>query len=169
MTAYQTPEDGFIKRAELIARVAHAGQRDKAGRKYIGHPRRVVDLLLLNKEVLEARTHLHRVDAPALAAAWLHDTVEDTHLTLANLKDLGMPLPVLETVQALTRSHGENLNDYMDRLRANPRALLVKWADLADNTDPNRLALLEPQVRETLEAKYRQFRLALDLSSPWEV
>lgn len=62
----------IAKLAEQIAAAAHDGQVDKAGQPYIAHPARVA-----------ARV---AGDERAVAAAWLHDVVEDTDVTLADLE-----------------------------------------------------------------------------------
>ncbi len=137
-------------RAEALARSAHADQVDKAGLPYADHPARVA-----------ARV---RISAPgdesAEAVAWLHDVVEDTNVTLDDLADEFGSL-VAAGVEAITRRPGEDGDAYYLRIAANRLAFLVKAADLADNTDPVRLAKLEPAVREQLEAKYAHARRAL--------
>ena len=69
--------------AEQIPTTAHAGQVDKAGRPYIAHPARMAG------------------DEHAVAAAWLHDVVEDTEVTLTDLED-SFPALVTIAVDALT-------------------------------------------------------------------
>lgn len=132
--------------AEQIATTAHQGQVDKAGRPYITHPARVA-----------ARV---AGDEHAVAAAWLHDVVEDTEVTLADLEQL-FPPEVTAAVEALTRRPGEVPADYYARVRAVPLAVTVKFADLADNSDPQRLAQLDAPTRDRLTAKYARARAAL--------
>lgn len=67
-----------IAAAEQVASGAHAGQTDKAGRPYLDHPRRVA-----------ARVQTTTGDPDAVAAGWLHDVVEDTAITLGQLRELG--------------------------------------------------------------------------------
>ena len=63
-------------------------------------------------------------------------------------------------VEAVTKRAGEPTEDYFARVLACPGAIDVKRADLADNTDPARLALLDEALRAKLEAKYeRAFEL----------
>jgi hypothetical protein len=50
---------------------------------------------------------------------------------------------------------------YYARIRPNPLALAVKLADVADNSDPDRLAQLAPEVRERLTRKYAKAVAAL--------
>jgi hypothetical protein len=127
--------------AVRIARSAHDGQRDKSGQPYIGHPLRV----------------MARVDgAHERMAAVLHDVVEDTAVTLADLRAAGCPEPVLVAVDALSKRPGEPQPDYLTRVAANPIALRVKHADIADNSSPARLDLLDPATRQRLRAKYAE-------------
>jgi len=133
---------------ELATR-AHAGQVDKAGEPYIGHPLRVMG----------------RVDGErARMVAVLHDVLEDTPVTAADLLSRGCPADVVEAVDALSKRPGESLEDSMRRVAAVPLALVVKRADLDDNTDPDRLASLPPDVADRLREKYRRSRALLGLA-----
>lgn len=132
--------------AEMIAAEAHAGQVDKAGQPYITHPARVA-----------ARV---AGDEHAVAAAWLHDVVEDTEVTLADLEQ-AFPPDVTAAVDALTRRRDEAPAEYYARVRRMPLALTVKLADMADNSDPQRLAQLDAATRERLIAKYARARAEL--------
>ena len=138
--------------AEQVATEAHADQVDEAGRPYIEHPRRVA-----------ARVAAQTDDPNALAAAWLHDVVEDTPVDLDDLRQLGFNERVLDAVDALTRWSGEG-DEYYRRVAANPIALLVKRSDIADNTDPERVRQLEPAVAERLRLKYERALCLLDTS-----
>jgi (p)ppGpp synthase/HD superfamily hydrolase len=134
---------------ELAVRL-HATQVDKAGEPYVGHLRRVAD------RVAAAGGSEHQ-----RMAALLHDAVEDGHATLAELAARGLPAPVLAIVDAMTKRTGEPTEAYLGRVVATPGATLVKHADLADNSDPDRLAVLDPAVAERLRAKYAGYRAVL--------
>jgi (p)ppGpp synthase/HD superfamily hydrolase len=72
---YLKPADvEAIERAYEMARAAHSGQYRQSGEPYITHPLAVAKIL--------AEWHL---DPQALMAALLHDTVEDTHTTKAEI------------------------------------------------------------------------------------
>ena len=146
---FASPE-ADVQRAKTRATHAHQGQFDKAGRPYIEHPERVVG-------------HLVNATADEVVVAWLHDVVEDCGVTLHEVEqDFGATVAV--AVNAITRRPDEtDSDDYYARVRANPIALKVKAADLADNTDPARLALLDPEQRARLEAKYAHARHELEL------
>ena len=133
-------------RAEAIARAAHQGQVDKAGRPYADHPARVAAQLA--------------GDDLAVTVGWLHDVVEDTSVTLSALAG-EFPPEVVRAVDALTRRSGEAPERYYARVKSDPLALRVKLVDLADNSDPARLAELDTQVGERLARKYAHARLVL--------
>ncbi|WP_231445772.1 HD domain-containing protein [Brevibacterium zhoupengii] len=138
--------------AEELAVAAHRGQVDKAGRDYIDHPRRVA----ANAQVLAHKAELPRdASAAVVAAAWLHDVVEDTEVSEAKLR-ADFPTEVADAVIAVTRRSGESPEDYFARVRSNQFAVLVKTADLADNTDPARQGLLDEETRTRLGKKYRR-------------
>jgi GTP diphosphokinase / guanosine-3',5'-bis(diphosphate) 3'-diphosphatase len=113
-----------IERAVSIAAAAHAGQIDKAGEPYLLHPLRVM---------LGVRTPEERM------AAVLHDAVEDTGVTLADLIGAGFPGAVIDAVDALTKRPGETRMNAARRARANPIARTVKIADVMDNMDLKRI------------------------------
>ncbi|MER7833572.1 HD domain-containing protein [Streptomyces sp. NPDC095602] len=143
-----------LPQVEALARRAHAGQTDKAGRPYAEHLRAVA-------EGVRARGGSDE----QIAAAWLHDAVEDGALSERRLAELEVPQSVKDMVLALTKRPGEDLADYTARVLAVPGALLVKEADLAHNADPDRLAVLDEPTRTRLTAKYARVRRLLGLTS----
>ncbi|HEV7651288.1 MAG TPA: HD domain-containing protein [Actinophytocola sp.] len=130
-----------------LARRAHEGQLDKSGRPYIAHPLRVMGRLKDEHERM---------------AAVLHDVVEDTDVTLDDLTAVGCPPDVLEAVAALSKRPGEAQEDYLARVLANPLALIVKRADIADNMSDDRMGRLDRTTQERLLAKYHAALRVLD-------
>lgn len=107
--------------------------------------------------------HLQRVAAGVeeygekyVHAAWLHDAVEDTPITLEDLAEMGYHLDILTAVDLLTRPKKVSYDDYIDRLIAskNPIALAVKISDQQDNLNPKRFAQLPPFMRTALSKRY---------------
>ncbi|MGP9606109.1 phosphohydrolase [Arthrobacter sp. MYb211] len=137
------PESSLPALAETIARRAHEGQNDKSGADYITHPARVA-----------ANVSEQGGSEEAVAVAWLHDVLEDCAVTSSDLLSAGIPQRVIDAVISVTKREGEQIEDYCARVRANPIGLMVKYADLADNTSPERTALLEDAVRTRLAEKY---------------
>lgn len=130
--------------AQRIATAAHEGQVDKSGAPYISHPQRIAERV--GDEV--------GIDHPAVAVAWLHDVLEDTDVTMADLRVGGLDDAQATALEALTHHHAETREAYIERIRQNEIALIVKRADIADNSDPGRLARLAPETAARLQAKY---------------
>lgn len=134
--------DDLALLAEAIAAWAHTGQADKSGVEYIEHPRAV------------AATFDAVEDSIAHCAAWLHDVLEDTEMSADDLLSAGIPASVIDVVTELTRRPEIPPDAYYATIREDPVALRVKLADIEHNTDPTRIARLEPQDRARLAAKY---------------
>jgi (p)ppGpp synthase/HD superfamily hydrolase len=147
----------LLAAADRLAERAHAGQVDKAGAPYIGHPRRVAD-----------RVRRHGGDVAQQAAALLHDVLEDSPVTVDDLRAAGVPDAVVTAVVALTRRRDEAHEDAVARAAADPVAALVKRCDVEDNTDPDRLARLDAGTRARLEAKYARALEVLDTGTDGE-
>ncbi|HWU10367.1 MAG TPA: HD domain-containing protein [Streptomyces sp.] len=144
--------DLTLSQVEAIARRAHCGQTDKAGRPYAEHLAAVAEGVRIRGGSEEQ-----------VAAAWLHDAVEDGVLSRQWLDEAPLSPWVKEMVLAVTKRDGEDLFGYTGRILATPGALLIKESDLAHNADPDRLAVLEPAVRTRLTEKYAQVRALLGL------
>ena len=112
-----------IEDAIILATQAHAGQVDKAGLPYILHPLRV--MLRVESETEQT-------------VAILHDVVEDTSITLDDLREDGYSEEILEAVDYLTRRESETYRQFIERVKENELARIVKLADLEDNMDPSR-------------------------------
>lgn len=111
----------------------HGGQVDKAGEPYILHPLRVM---------LQFKHPTLRM------IAVLHDLVEDTPVTIEELRREGYPESVLAALDAITRRRGDTYDQYITRVRANQLATQVKLADLQDNLSPDRCHVLDAQHRD---------------------
>lgn len=148
--------------AKALATFAHRGQVDKADEPYIDHPERVVARLGTQPEFRALSRGERDV---AKMVAWLHDVIEDTAVTLGVLEALGCPEEVAWRVWRLTRVPGQQPNDYYVAIADDPITLMVKAADIDDNTDPTRLALLDWETRDRLTKKYAKARAALGLSA----
>lgn len=114
----------MINKALKIAMEAHIGQTDKGGHPYIFHPIRVA---------LNCNSEAEKI------TALLHDVVEDTPITLEDLKAEGFDDSIIEAVKCLTKTRGEDYQDFIKRVAKNPIARQVKIQDLRDNMDVSRL------------------------------
>lgn len=135
-----------IEGAIRFAVDAHDGQLDKAGMPYILHPLRV-------------GAALHEFPEPYVIAGILHDVLEDTDYTAADLIAYGASVDVVEAVLAVTKSRTEVAWDAyrvaLDRATADPIGGWVKASDVADNYA--RLgSVADPLERTRLTVKYEQ-------------
>lgn len=134
----------LLEKAIEIAVHAHAGQKQKDGSPYILHPLRVM-----------GRVH---TDDERMAAV-LHDVVEDSAITLDDLRAAGFPENVLETVRLLTHEEGISYEDYVRRLKPNAMARRIKLADLEENSDIRRLSGIEEKDLERLRRYHRAWQI----------
>jgi (p)ppGpp synthase/HD superfamily hydrolase len=127
----------YVQAADALAEWYHAGQLDKQGKPYVEHPRRVAASL--------------RTQHPTfVAAALLHDVLEDTTATVDDLRRNGIPDPVIDLVEVLTRDKdNESYETFIERVAESPRARQIKLADLLDNTDPTR-----GPISDSLQKRY---------------
>ena len=111
-------------KAMNLAYVAHHGQFDKGGVPYIFHPIHLAETM---------------DDEISTCVALLHDTVEDTAVTLEDLAR-EFPREVVDDVRLLTHQEDVEYFDYVRAIRQDPVAARVKLADLAHNSDPTRIS-----------------------------
>ncbi len=143
-----------VEQAWEVARRAHGGQVDKAGRPYV--EAHVADVY---RRVVAAGG-----DEDQQVAALLHDVLEDTGTTEDDLRQVGFPDRALHVVRLMTHADVP-VEEYLARLAADPAARLVKVSDIASNTDPDRMAQLEPATRRRLREKYAHYLDALGENS----
>ncbi|MFY9228522.1 MAG: HD domain-containing protein [Candidatus Microsaccharimonas sp.] len=128
--------------ARAIAREVHAGQVDKLGVDYFHHPEAV------------AKPFEEKGEWERAAAAWLHDAVEDSSITIESLRELGISPRVTEIVDLLTRKDDVPADEYYEKIAADPDALEVKVSDMRHNTDAKRMESLDEPTRVRLLNKY---------------
>jgi (p)ppGpp synthase/HD superfamily hydrolase len=140
--------------AERLARQAHKDQVDRAGQPYVGHLERVVANLL---------RRWPEATGDEIAAAWLHDVIEDTQWDADLLLRAGVPPGAVEIVQALTRPAGLTYQAWVKSLAAlgSLSAVRVKLADNDDNTAPGRVAAI-PEGESMLRTRYLPARNLLE-------
>lgn len=127
------------QQAYEVAKKAHLGQVDKAGVDYIKHPKTVASFVKTDEEK---------------AVAYLHDVVEDTKLTLLDLEELGFSKTIIEAVDILTKKKEQDYQSYLNLVKTNELARVVKLADLRHNSDLTRLSKITTKHIER-NKKYR--------------
>lgn len=78
----------------------------------------------------------------------MHDVVEDTQITLDDLRNEGFSEEVLTILDCLTKQSGESYDAFIDRILTNETACWVKVADLCDNMDLTRIGNPTEKDRE---------------------
>ena len=112
----------LTKKAMKISFEAHKEQVDKNGLPYIYHPIHLAEQMESEDEI---------------CVALLHDVVEDTEVTLEDLRK-EFPSEVVEAVALLTHDKTVNYFEYVKEIKKNPIARNVKIADLEHNSDESR-------------------------------
>ena len=126
-----------------IAKEAHAGQLDKAGKPYIEHPTHLAEQMSIEETA---------------AIALLHDVLEDGEgWTREKLLQRGVPEVVVENVEYLTRPAEGTYMDYIRSLKSKPLAKQVKLADLRHNMDLSRL----PEITERDLSRKKRYEKAI--------
>jgi (p)ppGpp synthase/HD superfamily hydrolase len=129
----------LLKQTLSLIKVAHNGQTYN-NLPYWHHPVRVM-----------LRLGWYSVDADDIYSALLHDTVEDTAVTIGDLRNFGYSEATINTVSALTRNPDEETyKEYVHGLISigNVKILRLKLADLYENS--NNVRFLPPEKRKVL-------------------
>jgi (p)ppGpp synthase/HD superfamily hydrolase len=129
-----------LEHALEIALRAHRGQRQKDGSPYVLHPLHLMHTL----DTVEQKI-----------VALLHDVVEDSEITLADIRDAGFDAAVIDAVGLLTRHDDDDYDAYIERIHRNELARTVKLADLRHNMDITRLERLTDRDWQRLQKYHR--------------
>lgn len=129
----------MIERARQVAVQAHVDQTRWNRDAYITHPVRVAKALRIWRTVDSEQV-----------VAYLHDVVEDTDVTLLDLKDFGFTDDQIASVDSVTKRPGESYLDFVLRAKTNPVGKVVKAADIKDN-----LRDLDGDRNKTMRDKYQ--------------
>ena len=130
----------LTNKAIKIAFEAHAGQLDRSGLPYVLHPIHVAEQMK---------------DEDTCVVALLHDVIEDTDMTIEDLRTYGFTEAQLEGVRLMTRLEDEDYFDYVRNLKDNPIARAVKIEDLKHNSDKARISVMTDDDQKRLE-KYKK-------------
>jgi len=130
----------MTKKAMKLAYEAHQGQIDKNGIPYIFHPIHLAEQM---------------ADENTTVCALLHDVVEDTPYTLADLRAMGFTPEIIDALTLLTHDKGVPYMDYVRKIKTNRIASAVKLADLRHNSDLSRLDTVDEDALKRVK-KYKQ-------------
>ena len=132
------------KAAMKLCFEAHKDQVDKSGLSYVLHPIHLAE----------------QMDSEEVACvALLHDVMEDTELSVDDIRAAGMSEPVVEALLLMTHDSEVGYMDYVAKLSENPLARKVKMADLRHNMDLSRL----DEVTDADLARVEKYKRAYSL------
>src|SRR5271163_348208 len=154
-------------------------QIDEDGLPHIVH---CIEVMIAVREELDHTPHYHVAKAALaeytveelLIAAILHDTVEDTPISLKHI-EMVFGANVAHIVDCLTRrglGKGETKEFYRDfiyRCDADPGASLIKFCDLLHNMSrTHKIAASKAKWRAKLEFKYHVAMMTISQGVTWE-
>ena len=132
----------YLHKAITIACDAHQGQSSINGEPYILHPLRLL---------IKAKSNEEKI------IAVLHDVIEKSNISLADLKNKGFDQNIISSIDSLSRRRGESYVDYIARLMKNNISVKIKLLDLADNIKIHS----ENNDNGIYDAKINQYKNAL--------
>lgn len=132
----------YLYKAITIACEVHQGQSNINGEPYILHPLRLL---------IKAKSNEERI------IAVLHDVIEKSNISLADLKNKGFDQNIISSIDSLSRRRSESYIDYIGRLMQNKISVKIKLFDLADNIKIHS----ENNDNGIYDAKIDQYKYAL--------
>jgi GTP pyrophosphokinase len=148
LSSYLKREDvSELQNVYLFSQSAHSGQFRQSGEPYISHPLAVASIL-----------GKLRLDTQTLAAALLHDVMEDTHVSKAEISDR-FGKPVAELVDGVSKldkiefqtyadAQAENFRKMLLAMAQDVRVILIKLADRLHNM--RTLEAMRPEKRRRI-------------------
>lgn len=138
----------LVAKSFAIAVRAHQGTNRINGEAYINHPLRVAERLQSNG-----------FNEEVVMVAILHDAVEDSDLTLGDLRRLGFNERVVSGIDSVTKRPGEAYPDAVARASKHPIGRLVKLSDNLDNSSASQIDPLSPERQARATGKYTPARV----------
>ena len=136
----------LLSKAIEIATNAHKDQIDKGGAPYILHPTAVA----AGVETTEQKI-----------VAYLHDVIEDTDITAEDLLAASFTTDIVEAIKVLTREKGVPYMSYLQAVKKNELAKVVKMSDIKHNMDLSRIENPTQRDFDRLD-KYKKALLFLE-------
>jgi (p)ppGpp synthase/HD superfamily hydrolase len=130
----------MTKKALKLCFDVHKEQVDKSGLPYVFHPFHLAEQMETEDTTI---------------VALLHDVVEDSELTLDDLRQMGFGDAVIAALALLTHDPAVEYMDYVRAIKDNAIARAVKLADLRHNSDLTRLDTVDEKALARRE-KYLQ-------------
>ena len=141
----------LTKKAMNLMFELHKDQKEKSGVAYVFHPWHVAESM---------------DDENSTIVALLHDSVEDTDITLDDLRNEGFPDEVIEAIALMTHADGVGYMEYVKGLAHNPIARKVKLSDLRHNSDISRLNVITEKDLARVEKYKKAIALLEEMEEP---
>jgi len=138
----------ILAKAIKIASFEFRDVMDKGGNPYILH-------------CLAVMYGVEHLGKRAMAAAVLHDLLEDTEWTVERLGKVGFPSDVVRAIQICTRGEEEEYLSYIGRVSCYPITKAIKLADLQHNMRPDRLIDLSEKSMERMKKYHAAYQFLL--------
>lgn len=133
-----------LEKAYTLSKKLHSGQVDRAGKPYFNHIQRVFKSI---------RKQFPTDDSLAIVAL-LHDSVEDTPMSISQIKKL-FGDEISRSINAISKKSNEEYSSYLNRVKVNKMARIVKIADIKDNLNLDRLSTVGAEDFKRVE-KYKK-------------
>lgn len=130
------------ERALKLVSIIFQDKKDKEGEPYINH------LIRVSKKLKNSNTRV---------AGLLHDTIEDIeYMSFNSLTELKFNDEIIELIRLVTKDPSLNYHDQITKIIVsnNIEAIKLKYADMSDNYDLERLKKLSPEQQEYFHHKY---------------
>ena len=146
---YYLKINNLYDRALLLVSDLFKDKRDKAGDPYINHLIRVS--VKLDTDDLKI-------------AGLLHDVLEDTDVNKEMLSELGFSKRIIEIVSGVTNVKGLDYNSKIKKIidSGDIDVIKLKYSDMSDNADKDRLSRLPAITRNRLINKYKDNLILLE-------
>lgn len=143
-----------ITNAIKIAKRAHEGQKRWNGDDYFeAHVKKVAKLTEKNFYLLPKEYRTQTMFIVSIATAYLHDVVEDSSITIDELRKLGVFSDTIRFVDNLTKRNNERYFKFIQRATKSPISMLVKICDLTCNME-------DANEKEKMSARYAKYEFA---------
>ena len=136
----------MLAKAIAITSNAFEDSLDKGGVPYIMHCLHVMNIVGKKTDK----------DPELMSIAVMHDLIEDTEWTLADLASAGFSDRVIAGVSSMTHDPHETYEEYLNVIAANPDAVIVKLVDLKHNSDPMRMKGLRDKDMDRIVKYHRR-------------
>ena len=146
----------MLAKAIRLASAVHEKQMDKSNIPYVMHVLRVMMSVSVSSQ--DGLSH-----NAIMSAAVLHDVIEDSHLTLDDLRKEGFSEEVVLAVDSVSRRkhEHESYESLIARSCKNKFGTIIKWHDINDNLSVSRIEKLPVEMVLKLHKKYLEAKVVL--------